>query len=225
MLGALYGSINRLPRCWGIMMLKFYRLVLGILLVCIAACASHPLGFSDDEWAELTPQQKLEAKEKQAVLDLKARELALEREKRYQEEKRLERQRERQADIANGLIAEFSPDRYACFGGEKCRNRRDGDVNELIIPLHGLSNVDYLQIYADDRVGNKHEGLMSVNADRFKVQTLDLSKKTKSYQVFIGRTARNIVLRAETDDEIRVFRVKVFGSRIDNSRIDYTVIK
>lgn len=204
---------------------NIYRLVLSVLILCMAACSTHPLGFSDDEWAQLTSQQKIEAKEKQAALDLKARELAIEREKRYYEEKRLERQREKQADVANGMIAEFYPDGYACFGGDKCRNRRDREINEFIIPLHGLSNVDYLQIYADDRVGNKHEGLMGVSADRFKIQSIDLSKKTKWYQVFVGRTARNIVLRAETDDEIRVFRVKVFGSRIEDSQIDYTVIE
>ncbi len=206
-------------------MTYLYRLILILLILSIAACASHPLGLSDDEWAGLTTQQKFEVKEKQATLDLKARELAIEREKRYYEEKRLERQREKEVDIANGLIAEFYPERYACFGGDKCRNRRNVDINEFIIPLYGLSNVDYVQIYADDRVGNKHEGVMGVSADRFKVQSMDLSKRTKWYQVFVGRTARNIVLHAETDDEIRVFRVKVFGSRIDGSKINYKFLK
>ncbi len=206
-------------------MTYLYRFILMLLILSIAACSSHPLGVSDDEWAKFTLQQKFEAREKQAALDLKARELEIERQKRYNEEKRLERQKEKQADISNGLIAEFYPDRYACFGGDKCHSRRDANINEFIISLHGLSNVDYVQIYADDRVGNKHDGIMGVSVDRFKVQSIDLSKRTKWYQVFVGRTARNIVLRAETDDEVRVFRVKVFGSRIENSQIDYKIIK
>lgn len=50
-------------------------------------------------------------------------------------------------------------------------------------------------------------------------------KSTLIHQVFVGRTARNTVLKAETDDEIRLFRVKFFGSKIPNDQLQYRVIE
>ncbi len=205
---------------------KVLKVVIGIVLLSIAACASHPLGIPDEEWTALNSQQKFEARKKQAALDLKARELAVEREKRRNAERIVQRQEEYDQDIANGLIAEFYPQDYACFGGDKCRRNRDEEKrDEIVIPLHALSNIDVIQIYADDRVGSKHEGVLGVSADRFKVKKIDLSDRTKWHQIFVGRTARNIVLKAETDDEIRVFRVKVFGSRIPNNQLKYNIIE
>ncbi len=192
-----------------------------VFLCLVAACASHPLDMSDDEWTNLTPEQKMQAREKQAELDLKARELAVEQEKRRNEQRKLARIEQRELDVANGMIAEFYPARAACIGGDKCRPK---GINEIIIPLHFLANVDAVQIYGDDRVGNKHDGVIEVMADHYRLERIDMSKRTRWYQVFAGRRARNIVLRTVTDDEVRIYRVKVFGSRIDSGQIEYKFI-
>ncbi|WP_319759144.1 hypothetical protein [Maridesulfovibrio sp.] len=202
--------------------MSLVRILCFVLLMLLAACASHPLDMSDDEWGALTLQQKLEAREKQAELDLKARELAVEQEKRRNEERRIARVKEREADIANGLIVEFYPAKAACIGGDKCRPR---DVNEIIIPLHGLCAIDVVHIYADDRVGNRHDGVLEVMADHYRLERVDISKRSKWYQVFAGRRARNVVLKTVTDDEVQVYWVKVFGSRIDSGQIEYRVIE
>jgi len=199
-----------------------FRTFLIILLFVLSGCASHPLGLSDEEWASLTPQEKIEAQEKQASIDLENRKLAIEREKLYLEQKKQQRMQEFERDVANGLIAEFNPANYVCFGGDKCRRRNDeAKSDEIVISLRGLTNIDYVQIYADDRYGNKHDGVLGVYADRFKVESIDLEKRTKWYQAFVGRIARNLVLKAETDDEIRLFRVKVFGSKVADDQLKY----
>ncbi len=197
-----------------------------LLLLVLLGCSSRPLGLSDQEWAELSAQQKIEAKEKQDAIDLEKQKLVAERERVYLEQKKQQRKQELEQDIAKGLIAEFHPTNYVCFGGDKCRRRNDEEKrNEVVISLRALTNIDYIQIYADDRYGNKHDGVLGVNADHYRIESLDLSKRTKWYQVFVGRAARNLVLKAETDDEIRLFRVKVFGSKIPNEQLQYRVIE
>ncbi|OEU71018.1 MAG: hypothetical protein BA863_07680 [Desulfovibrio sp. S3730MH75] len=192
----------------------------------LTACSSHPLSMPDEEWAALTPHQKMEAREKQATIDLERQKLAVEREEKYLEHKKQQRKQVLEQDIAKGLIAEFHPENYVCFGGDKCRRRNDEEKrNEIVISLRALANIDYIQIYADDRYGSKHDGVLGVNADHYRVEIIDLSKRTKWYKVFVGRIARNIVLKAETDDEIRLFRLKVFGSKVPNEQLQYQVIE
>ena len=210
------------------MTMKYFLYLFSLFLILfhLTACSSHPLGMSDEEWAVLSPTQKIEAREKQAAIDLEKRKLAVEREKIYLEQKKQQRKQELEQDIARGLIAEFKPSNYVCFGGDKCRRRKDEEKrNEIVISLRALTNIDYIQIYADDRYGNRHDGVLGVNADHYRIESIDLSKRTKWYQVFVGRTARNIVLKAETDDEIRLFRVKVFGSKIPNDQLQYRVVE
>ena len=56
------------------------RLLVTILLtMTVLGCTSYPLGLDKDSWHELSPQQKLEASQKQADLD-QARDLRLARE-------------------------------------------------------------------------------------------------------------------------------------------------
>jgi len=45
------------------------NMIVATLLIGMLGCATNPLGMSDNEWKALTPGQKLEAREKQAVLD------------------------------------------------------------------------------------------------------------------------------------------------------------
>ena len=187
-----------------------------------ASCSSQPLRLTEEEWKTLSPQQQIDAREKQAKIDLERQKLAAEREKIYLKQKKQLRKEEREQDIAQGLIAEFYPDNYICFGGDKCHHRSNEEKrNEVVISLRTLTNIDYIQIYADDRIGHKHDAIMGVSVDHYKVKSFDISKRTKWYQIFVGRPARNIVLRAETDDEIRLYRVKVFGSRISNDQLKY----
>ncbi|MBP0048812.1 hypothetical protein H9C73_08675 [Marinobacterium sp. AK62] len=50
-----------------------------LLAMAVLGCTSYPLGLDEDSWRELSPQQKLEASQKQAELD-QARDLRLARE-------------------------------------------------------------------------------------------------------------------------------------------------
>jgi hypothetical protein len=50
-----------------------------VLAIAISGCTTYPLGLDEESWHELSPQQKLEASQKQADLD-QARDLRLARE-------------------------------------------------------------------------------------------------------------------------------------------------
>lgn len=48
----------------------FFRLVTALaLFVLLAACSTHPLGMGDEEWQQLSPEQRLQAREKQLEFD------------------------------------------------------------------------------------------------------------------------------------------------------------
>lgn len=51
-------------------MVRFQRLSIAILLFSLSGCmTTYPLGFSEDEWLALSPQQQLDARQEQARLD------------------------------------------------------------------------------------------------------------------------------------------------------------
>lgn len=196
------------------------RILCLIMIVSVFSCASYPLDMTKDEWEMLSSQQKVDAREKQAELDLENKKMALELEKKRNKQLELERQKQRESDFSKGMVAEFYPEKPVCIGGDKCMNNK-GD--ELVISLRSFTNVDVIQFFADDMVGKRHDGVLEVRADNWRLQKIDISKYGKWYQVFVGRRARNIVFKAITDDEVKIHRVKVFGSRINDRQLQYNV--
>lgn len=170
---------------------------------------------SDEEWNQLNPEQKLDARKQ----DEQNR---LERDKIRLEERHQAEQAQLQQDVADGMILLFHPERPYCMGGDKCG--RDS-FNELILSLKRMAEVDRIMFYADDNIGAKHDGLVSVYADTLLVaQDIDVKKSGKWHQVLVGRPARNIALRAQNDDEVRIHQVKVYGSWIDGNA-NYMIVR
>lgn len=69
-------------------------------LIIITACASYPLGMSEDEWNRLSPQQQLDARERQARLEQDERQRRAEVARQRAEQER-EEQRRYQDMLAN----------------------------------------------------------------------------------------------------------------------------
>lgn len=184
---------------------RFHFIALMFCLLCflVGGCASHPLGMSDEEWSALTPEQQLEARKQDELLKI-------ERERLRQEEVQRRKEAQLQEDIANGMIFQFLPDAPYCMGGDRCPK---GSFDELILSLHKLAEVDRIVFYADDNLGSKHDGLVSVLADTVLVsEKIDIKRVGAWHQVLVARPARNITIRPIGDDEVRISQVKVFGS-------------
>lgn len=88
-------------------------LIAGITLLFFSACTMYPLGISEAEWNSMTPQQQLEARNKQADINLKKQQ---EKERKEAQRKAEIQKRYQQAafgDILNcsvsGGIADFYP--------------------------------------------------------------------------------------------------------------------
>ncbi|MCH8502569.1 MAG: hypothetical protein LAT77_11750 [Aliidiomarina sp.] len=73
--------------------MRFLQMALIVMMTALLwACSSNPLGMSDDEWDALTPEQKLEARQEQARLEQRRRELASIEERARQEQEHKERE-------------------------------------------------------------------------------------------------------------------------------------
>lgn len=190
----------------------FFCLMLALLM---SACATHPLGMSDEEWNRLSAEQKFEARK----LDERNR---LEREKLRQEERKQREAEQLAQDVARGMILQFSPERPYCMGGDKCPQ---GSFDELILSLRHLAEVDRVVFFADDRIGSKHDGKVLVYADDEPVDgKIDIQRRGKWHQVLVARPVRNITLKALGDDEVNIYQVKIYGSWVkDENR--YLIIK
>lgn len=186
-------------------LIRFFFIVL--VMTQLAACvAMYPLGMTEQEWNRLSPVQQLEAREKQAELDAQRRRERIAQQERKERE---ERQR-RQAMLDDPNLLDFRED--FCFGGEKCPdgNRESGHV----LYLGGRAYVDSVEFEADDMIGHRTGGRVAVYADRHLVaDNLDILRRGSHYRVRVGRICRNIILRAETDDEVRVHWIAVYGDR------------
>jgi hypothetical protein len=186
-----------------------------VFLLLLTACATHPLGMSDEEWNQLTPEQQLEARKQ----DEQNR---LERERMRLEEERQRKDAQLRQDLADGMILSFNPDRAYCMGGDKCG--RDS-FDQLILSMQRMAEVDRVMFYADDNIGTKHDALVSVYADDVLVaQDIDVKRSGKWHQVLVARPARNITLRAQGDDEVNIHQVKVYGSWLKGDA-DYLIVK
>lgn len=182
------------------------RLLIVLSLLFLAACASHPLGMSDEEWNRLTPEQQLDARKQDERNRLEREKLRLQ-EARSREEAELER------DVADGMILSFRPERAYCMGGDKCGH---DSFDELILSLRRMAEVDRVVFLADDNVGSRHDGRITVLADSVSVAAdIDVKRHGDWHQVLVGRPARNITLRTQGDDEVRIYQVKVYGSWIE----------
>ncbi|NVJ90537.1 MAG: hypothetical protein HWE34_02710 [Methylocystaceae bacterium] len=92
--------------------MNFLRISSLVCLLTLTACmASNPMGFSDEEWAALSPEQKYEARLKQNEIDEqkreeRAREKALEedKEREHQERMALRYQNAQYGDIVQCIM-------------------------------------------------------------------------------------------------------------------------
>ncbi len=197
---------------------------LSLVLVCLLllmACTRNPLGMSDAEWQALTPQQQMDAREKQAAIDIEQERLDNEQRIRMAQIAAAEREKQRRQDIAAGMIAEITPEQPLCIGGSRC----GGGESRIILPLRTLASVDYIRFLADDRVGNKHDGVALIYADEQLAERVDIKKHKQWHEAFIGKVARNIIIRPETDDELRIYHIKIYGQAMDSGNVQYHIIK
>lgn len=198
-----------------------FRYLVLLLLIFLLGCNRNPLGMSDEEWLRLTPQEQSQARQKQIEYDLRQQQIESENRIRMAEAEARRQEAQHAQDIENGLIAELSPKQPICIGGSRC----GGSESQIIIPLHALMNIDVIQFRADDAIGNKQDGVALLYADDQLIQRIDIKKRTQWHEVFVGKTARNIVIRPETDDEIRFYTIKLFGQAINSGSVQYHIIR
>lgn len=206
------GQCMRLGRC-GVR--AFFLCAQFLVFLFLAACATHPLGMSDEEWDRLTPEQRLEARKQDEQNQL-------ERQKMRREEERRREEDQLKRDAANGMIVFFNPERPYCIGGDKWYRE---SFDELILSMRRMAEVDRVLFYADDNIGSRHEGKLSVYADNVCVaRDIDVKKRGKWHQVLVGRPARNITLRGQTGDEINIHQVKIFGGWVEGNA-NYLILR
>lgn len=188
----------------------FILLCLTALLVFMTACAHYPLGMSEAEWNRLSSEQQLEARREQAALD---QQQALERERKRQEQSAREAEearRQEERDIAQGMIRRFGP---VCIGGSRCP---EGRHKEHIYTLNQFVMVDKVVFTANDNVGNKHDATVALYADNTLVaDNLDIKRNGDTHTIFVGRVARNLIVRIRRDDEVVIKTLKVFGEPLN----------
>ena len=189
------------------------------ILMLITGCAHFPLNMTEEEWERLTPQQQMDARERQAKLDqeraLQREKLRLEQEAKEAEQARLEEQQ----DIDAGMIARFGE---ICIGGSRCP---DSDKKEHIYSLRQFVYVDKIVFSAHDNIGNKHNGTIDIFADRIPIaENVDIKRTGGEQTLFIGEITRNIIFKIRNDDEVKIRQLKIFGSplKLDNPKFIIT---
>lgn len=189
------------------MRIIFNLLALASLLTILWGCVGlYPLGMSEAEWNRLSPQQQLEARERQAEIDERRRRERI----AQQERKEREEKERRQAILDDPELLGFREN--FCFGGEKCPDGNRDHRSTLY--LGGLSFVDTVVFEADDNIGSRTGGKVKVYADDLVVaEGVDILRRGSRVKVRVGRMCRTITLEAETDDEVRVHWIAVRGDR------------
>lgn len=183
-----------------------------------AGCAHYPLNMSEEEWERLTPQQQMDARERQARIDkdhaLRMEKLRLEREEEEAKQAKLEEQQ----DIDAGMIARFGE---TCIGGSRCPH---SDKKEEIYSLRQFVYVDKVVFSAHDNIGNKHNATLDIYADRVRVaENVDIKRNGSEQTIFIGEITRNIIFRIHNDDEVKITQVKVFGSPLNLDKSKFII--
>jgi hypothetical protein len=195
---------------------RLFRLSFVVFIsLFLLGCSMHPLGISDEEWNQLTPEQKLEAHKQEEANRLERMRLRQEEEKRRQQEQKRREKLELEQDLAAGMLMQYHPEVVRVIGG------KDNDFQELILSLQRPAYVDKVVFHADDLIGRHHEGKLAVYADGVLIKDrIDIKKRGKWHQVLVARLARNISFRA-VDDEVHVNRVKVYGSWVSQGDRQY----
>lgn len=202
--------------------MRYFRYVLlAALAMLLCACTRNPLGMTDDEWQGLSSEQQMVAREKQAKLDIEQQKLDEERRARVAAAEAAKREEQHRSDLAAGMILEIVPQTPICLGGSRC----GGIDSRVILPLKALASVDYIQFLADDNIGDKHDAVAHFYADDQFAERVDIKKIRQWHEVFIGKTARNIVIRPEGDDELRIYHIKVFGQKHDSGNEQFIIIR
>ncbi|UZP66903.1 hypothetical protein N1030_15015 [Desulfovibrio mangrovi] len=202
--------------------MPFIRFILfAALAALLCACVRNPLGMTDEEWQGLSSQQQMEAREKQAKLDLEQQRLEDERRARVAAAEATMREEQRKKDLAAGMIMEIIPQKPICIGGSRC----GGSDTRIILPLKALASVDYILFLADDNIGDRHDAVVHFYADDQFAERVDIKKRKQWHEAFIGKMARNIVIRPEGDDELRIYHIKIFGQKHDSGNEQFIIIR
>ncbi|WP_210772242.1 hypothetical protein [Pseudodesulfovibrio sp. zrk46] len=181
----------------------------------LAGCAHYPLNMTEEEWTRLSPQQQMDARERQARLD---QERAIEMEKVRLEQARKEAEQtrlEEQQEIEAGMIAKYTG---VCIGGSRC----PGGEKEHIYSLGQFAYVDKIVFKAHDNIGKKHNATVDIFADRIPVaENVDIKQHGSDHTFFVGEITRNIIVKVHNDDEVKITELRIYGSplKLDKPRI------
>ncbi len=181
-------------------------LIAAVIILLMAGCSFHPLGIPDEEWEQMTIEQRHDAYIKQQELTRKRLELE-EQEKEIENQKlALERQQ-------NGITA-YSDEMLRLNGGI-IGGEFYGDREQLVISLGRFVWVDRIDFYAHDNVNRHCNGRLNIQVDHYNiVSNLDIKKRGKKYSYYIGRYCRNIVFEAASMDEVSISDIEIFGTRM-----------
>ncbi len=175
-----------------------------MMILTMLGCSHHPLGISDEQWTDMTLEEKQDAYKKEQQLEekrleLRAKAQALEKEKAEQK---------KQENFISRDSGAMIHHKGGIIGGEG-RN----DPQMLIVSLGKFAWVDRIDFYAHDNVRHRCEGRLNVKVDHYPiVRGLDIKKRGKKYSCFVGRKCRNIIFEAASNDEVSISDIEIFGS-------------
>ncbi len=176
----------------------------AMMILTMLGCFYHPLGISDEQWGNMTLEEKQEAYKREQQLEekrleLRAKAQALEKEKAEQ------RKQENFMPSDSGAMIHH---RGGIIGGEG-RNA----PQMLIVSLGRFAWVDRIDFYAHDNVNQRCEGRLNIKADHYVIaRGLDIRKRGKKYSYFVGKKCRNIIFEAAANDEVSISDIDIFGS-------------
>lgn len=165
--------------------MRFGKALLTIpLLLLLSACAFYPLNMTEAEWLALTPQQRVEAREKQQRLDAEAR-LAREQQAFQQEQLRLQQEALRLQRLQSAAYGE----RVQCvlrdgmgFIGGKWRPVQPQAVDLLAGDTFEVDLLDAESEYRHLTVLMSFDGQTVRVCDQYQQRCASLASTTRGYE-------------------------------------------
>ena len=185
--------------------MKIHSIAVSVLaflsLLILSACISfHPLGMSDSEWNALTPEQKMEAREKQAQINAQKKQAKADREAAKQAAAAKRYETARYGDIITVVIKGGTMDIHG--------NRRDYEPLAFDL-VRGESKT--VNILRKGKHYNKDTAVMT------------LSEDGRTF-IFDAKQRKNLRLIDEGWDYGKTYHIKELKNRNTNPRdIDITI--
>ncbi len=188
----------------GYMRIKVF--ITSLLFLIMSACSFHPLGIPDEEWEQMTIEQRHDAYMKQQELTRKRLELEKQRNELENQRLAIERQRVDREECSDEILFLDG----GIIGGETMLHRQ-----RLVISLGRLVWVDRIDFYAHDNINHYCNGRLNIKVDHFPIAlNLDIKKRGRRYSYSIGRQCRKIVFETASMDEVSISNIEIFGSRV-----------